>query len=393
MSTATPQLRPTLIWDWPTRVFHWALALSFAGAWLTAGSQHRLAVHLFCGYLMLGLVVFRVLWGFVGSHFSRFASFGFRPREALAYLREVASGKAARFVGHNPSGSVAIYLLLALALAIGVAGIITLGAQEYRGPAAGWFSFAQAHFFRELHEAAATLMLGLVGVHIAGVVVESVVHKENLARAMVDGHKLASADTPAGQAHTWVAAGMLLLILGFGGWWFSHAAHAPCDSRSGPRQHQLGGNPGRQGRFTPAKLADNAQWREECGSCHGVFQPALLPARSWQKLMAQQDQHFGTDLTLDAPTRTAVLQFMVDNAAEQQTSEAGFKIARSMAAQDTPLRITDTPYWVTKHRAFAAADWASPSIKSRANCGACHGDADAGTFDADAIRVPTKRLS
>ena len=72
-------LQPTLIWDLPTRLFHWVLAGSFALAWFTAESDRWLAVHVFCGYLMLGLVAFRLLWGVVGSHFSRFASFWFSP--------------------------------------------------------------------------------------------------------------------------------------------------------------------------------------------------------------------------------------------------------------------------------------------------------------------------
>ena len=111
-------MQRTLIWDLPTRVFHWSLAISFALAWLTAESDAWLTLHVFCGYLMFALVVFRLLWGMVGSHFSRFANFWFAPSQVLAYLNQLRRGQAPRHIGHNPAGSLAIYLLLALALAV-----------------------------------------------------------------------------------------------------------------------------------------------------------------------------------------------------------------------------------------------------------------------------------
>jgi cytochrome b len=383
MSSSDKALQPTLIWDFPTRLFHWTLAICFAVAWLTAESDPWLAVHVFCGYLMLGLVGFRVLWGFAGSHFSRFASFGFSPKGAFAYLKEVLAGRAARFVGHNPTGSLAIYLLLTLILVIGASGILVLGAEERHGLAAGWFSFAQSHLFRQVHELAANLMLLLVGVHIAGVVVESFVHKENLARAMVNGLKLATVDTPKSQPHRLVALVLLLAMLGFGGWWFAYALHNQWAALTGQAVV-------RQVPFVGPKLADNALWREECGSCHAVFHPSLLPARSWQKMMAEQDKHFGTDLALDAPTTQAVLAFLVANAAEGQATEAAYKIGKSIPADAAPQRITETSYWIRKHRDISAADWANPLVKSKANCAACHSDADAGTFEDGAMQLPKR---
>jgi cytochrome b len=194
-------MQRTLIWDIPTRLFHWTLATSFALAWLTSESDTWRSVHVFAGYLMVGLVGFRVLWGFAGSHFSRFSSFRFGPGEAMTYLKQLVSGRAPRHVGHNPTGSLAIYAMLVLTMIVGASGVLTLGSDEQQGLAAGWFSFSQAQTLKELHELTATLMLLLVGGHIVGVVAESVMHKENLARSMVTGNKLAAANTP-GPART-----------------------------------------------------------------------------------------------------------------------------------------------------------------------------------------------
>ena len=365
-------MKRLLIWDLPTRLFHWTLALSFAGAWLTSESDPWLAVHVFLGYLMLGLVGFRLLWGVVGSPYARFRAFWYGPRAALTYLRQLLRGQAARHVGHNPAGSLAIYLLLLFTVIIGVTGLLTLGGEERHGLAAGWLSVAQGQQIKALHEAAAIVMLLLVLGHIAGVLVESYLHRENLARSMLTGHKLADAATPTTQPRRGVAAIMLVLILVFAGAWFF------------PTGKSLAPNLA----FTGPPLADNAQWREECGSCHLAFHPSLLPARSWTRLMAGQAQHFGSDLALDDPTRTALLAFLTANAAEQQQTEAAFKISQSLAPGAEPLRITDTPYWVQKHRDISAAQWRQPSVKSKANCAACHQDAEAGTFEDGAMRLP-----
>ena len=375
-----------LIWDLPTRLFHWVLALSFAGAWLTSESDRWLSVHVFLGYQMLGLVMFRVAWGLLGTHYARFSSFWFGPKDALAYLRQVLAREAPRHVGHNPTGSVAIYLLLLLALLVGITGFFTLGGEEQQGALAGWMGMTQGRVFKKLHEFSANLMLLLVFGHLAGVVLESLLHKENLARSMLTGTKLAESGAPVAQPRRLVAVLLAVLIVVFGVWWFFYALHAPL-------QQQLGRPAGKPSTpavaFVGPKLADNAQWREECGSCHLAFHPSLLPGRSWTRIMSEQKQHFGSDLALDAPTTTALLTFLVANSAEQRKTEPATKIELSIKVDATPLRITETPYWVKKHRDITAAVWQSPKVKSRTNCAACHLDAEAGTFEDAAMRLPT----
>ncbi len=380
-------MQRTLIWDVPTRLFHWMLVLCFAGAWLTSESDEWLSVHVFLGYLMLGLVAFRVVWGLIGTHYARFSSFWFGPKTALTYLRQVLTGKAERHVGHNPTGSLAIYLLLILTLVVGVTGFFTLGGEERQGAAAGWMSFAQSQTFKELHEFSANLMLLLVLGHLAGVVVESVLHRENLARSMFTGTKLANAGAPAARPRREVAVLMVVLAAAYGLWWFFYALHAPLERQLGRPVGKLETS---SVAFVGPKLADNAQWRDECGSCHLAFHPSLLPSRSWVRIMAEQTQHFGADLAFDAPTSAALLTFMTENSADRHQTEPASKIDRSLKIEAAPLRITETPYWVKKHKDIAAADWQLPQVKSKANCAACHLDAEAGTFEDAAMRLPAR---
>ena len=378
-------MQRTLIWDIPTRLFHWTLALSFVGAWLTQESDQWLGVHVFLGYLMVGLVAFRVLWGLAGTHYARFSAFWFSPKEAWTYLSKVITGHPERHIGHNPTGSVAIYLLLLLTLVVGCTGFFTLGSEEQQGAVAGWLSMSQGRTLKKLHEASAILMLLLVIGHIIGVVVESLLHSENLARSMVTGTKQAPQGSTRAQSRPLIAVMMLLAIGAFATWWFLYALHGPIEKRVG---HLVGGISVANVPFTGKKLPDNTLWREECGSCHLPFYPSLLPARSWVRMMDGQDQHFGTDLGLDAPTNAAILAFLTANAAERHLTEAGLKIDRSLSPSVAPLRITETPYWIKKHRDIRDVTWLAPEIKSKTRCEACHLDALEGTFEDAAMHLP-----
>lgn len=131
---------------------------------------------------------------------------------------------------------------------------------------------------------------------------------------------------------------------------------------------------------------DDPAWRAECGSCHTAYPPAMLPERSWRRIMDGLDRHFGENASLDAAARDRITQFLVANAGDQ--AGRARKIADSVPAAQVPLRITETAWFVRKHDELRAAVWKHKDIGSRANCGACHRDADRGRFDERAIDVP-----
>jgi cytochrome b len=104
-----------LIWDLPVRVFHWALAVSFAGAYWLSETERLRDIHVMFGYTVLGLLAFRLVWGFVGTRYARFRSFLFSPRETVDYVRSLFRRSDRRFLGHNPAGSFAIWAILGVA--------------------------------------------------------------------------------------------------------------------------------------------------------------------------------------------------------------------------------------------------------------------------------------
>jgi cytochrome b len=158
-------------------MIHWLLAGSFAGAYLSAESERWQLVHITLGYTFAGLIVFRLLWGLFGTRYARFSQFLPSPAKAWQYARSVLGmTQAPHYVGHNPLGALAIYALLALGIAVSVTGYASW--QELGG-----------EWLEQGHELAAEAMLALVALHIAGVLISSVAHKENLVRGMIDGKK------------------------------------------------------------------------------------------------------------------------------------------------------------------------------------------------------------
>lgn len=194
-----------LVWDLPTRVFHWSFALSFAGAYLTAESERYRDIHLALGYVFAALLVFRLLWGFIGTRYARFSSFSFSFSTLKYYLQSLTKQQATHYLGHNPAGAIAIFLLIASGFVISFTGIAL--DQEWLE---NW-----EDLFAETHELAANFMLAVVFVHILGVIVSSYLHHENLARSMVTGYKKGAAQAAIAKPYFWLGISLLLAIIVF----------------------------------------------------------------------------------------------------------------------------------------------------------------------------------
>jgi cytochrome b len=189
-----------LVWDVPTRVFHWLLTLSFAGAFLTADSERQRHLHILFGATLLVLIAFRLVWGLVGTRYARFSSFTFGPRAVLRYFTGIATLRGARHLGHPPAASWAIWLMLLLGILVGLSGY----AAQADGP----------EWLEEAHEGLASTLLAVVIVHVAGVVVSSVLHRENLVAAMITGRKRGEGHQAIRGARWLVGVALVALVLG-----------------------------------------------------------------------------------------------------------------------------------------------------------------------------------
>ena len=163
------------VWDPVVRIFHWSLA---AAVMLALISDEDRGLHEAAGYVALALILIRLIWGFIGPRPARFSSFVQSPSAILAYLRDVARFRARRYLGHNPAGGAMIFLLMATVVTAGISGWLS---QTDRFFAVAWVE--------DLHSASANLLIALIIFHVIGVVLSSLMHGENLVRAMVTGRK------------------------------------------------------------------------------------------------------------------------------------------------------------------------------------------------------------
>lgn len=177
------------VWDPLVRFFHWMLVGAFGITWVTEDEWMNL--HVTAGYIILGLLLIRLFWGFFGTRYARFSDFVTSPSAALDYLLRLSRFRAKRYIGHNPAGGLMIVVLLVSLLITSISGLAAYGAEGY-GPLAEWlysYRIWDDELFEEVHEFFANLTLFLVLIHITGVVVESLIHSENLVRAMFTGFK------------------------------------------------------------------------------------------------------------------------------------------------------------------------------------------------------------
>jgi cytochrome b len=208
------------VWDVAIRVFHWALVVCFAIAFISSEDSRKL--HVIFGYSVLFLVLFRILYGFVGTKYARFSDFLYHPAQITDYLKGLLIGRPKHYIGHNPAGGFMSFIMLLSLLSLTLTGLKAYGIKGH-GPLAKYEisfmtnAFADSddkenhqernnrkrhsqknhraernekdQFWKEVHEAMAYFTLFLVSFHIMGVLVSSLVHRENLIKAMITGRK------------------------------------------------------------------------------------------------------------------------------------------------------------------------------------------------------------
>lgn len=201
-------MQKILVWDWPVRLGHWLMAGAFIVAWLTAESETWRLVHVVAGSCVLAVALFRLPWGLIGSRYARFGEFVRGPGAVKAYLTSLLRLEPKHHVGHNPAGGWAIVVLLGLAILSGLSGWAT-------------YNEIGGEIFEELHEALTASMLAVVIVHLAGVFSGSLVHGENLVKAMFTGRKQGRPEEAIPSARP-LAALVLLAWVALTAWFMSN---------------------------------------------------------------------------------------------------------------------------------------------------------------------------
>ena len=177
------------VWDWPVRLTHWLFVFCIVVSWWSA-EQRAMDWHLYSGYTLLGLLVFRIYWGFAGSSSARFSQFIRGPGKLLAYLREPRD--AHRDAGHNPLGGWSVAAMIALMLAQVVIGLFVSDVDGIEsGPLSHLVSFDTSRTLAGIHEIVFNVILAIIALHIAAILFYLIFKKDNLAIAMITGRRRA----------------------------------------------------------------------------------------------------------------------------------------------------------------------------------------------------------
>lgn len=205
------------VWDVPVRLFHWMLVLLIVFSWLAA-EMDWMTWHMYSGYTILTLVLFRILWGFAGSTHARFSDFLHGPRALIDYVKTLPSRTAARFAGHNPLGGLSVVLILLCVLAQAGTGLFANDDIITEGPLFKHVSKELSDWLTTIHKYNFNVLLALIGLHIAAVLYYLLWKSENLIKPMFTGHKhLPAGVAPAAMRGVGLAA-MLLAVCAAGVW-------------------------------------------------------------------------------------------------------------------------------------------------------------------------------
>ena len=211
------------VWDPLLRIFHWGLVVAFSIGYLTGEEESNL--HIYAGYIVMGLIIFRVLWGFIGTRYARFDNFVYSPNTVIQYLKGLLARKPKHYIGHNPAGGLMVIAMLLCLSVITISGLKVYAIEEGLGPLAAETpaltiinsTYADSdddeesehnenenghdvdeeaeEFWEEIHEVSSNLMLLLIFLHIVGVIVSGRLHDEHLVKAMFTGKKISMTDT------------------------------------------------------------------------------------------------------------------------------------------------------------------------------------------------------
>lgn len=370
------------VWDIPTRIFHWSFAAAFLAAFAASRKEWLLDIHATAGALFLGLAAFRVAWGFSGNRNARFAAFLMGWHEVKGFIAGMRRLGPARYEGHNPAVGWVVVAMLAMAFLLAATGIVVYTGEEMMGPLAGLFSFETAGSAALIHEAAAWTFLAIVCVHVLAAVLHDIAWKEGLILSMVTGRKPAGGHAAASRyKERPVLRKVSFLLLAAVTLSVAVVVMPGGRQADGHAPALVAG----EGGLRP--LERSAAYEQECGSCHNALSPTILPAKSWNRLMAGLDDHFGDDASLPGDTAADILAWLEAFSAERSAAEHSRKIMDSLAGS-APVRVTEIAYWKDKHSGIGEEVFSRRSVMSRTNCVACHPGAPVGSFNDRDISVP-----
>lgn len=350
------------IYTLANRIPHLLVIVILPLAYFEVGSVY---FHAVLGIVFFLTIVFRIVWGFAGSKYSRFRDFHFKGLKQ--YLLGVF-GKKSFYIAHNPASSIAVILMLVLGVLGSLSGLMLWGEKEHSG-IFSFLYFSPIAYLKDMHEFFANALIAVVVAHILGVLIDKMIHKNDALEAIVSGYK----KTPREESvrlslFQKIFCLLFLLASSFVIFWLCF--------KSNPI---LGFNP------APPKYSySQAQnlYTKECGSCHIAYAPYTLPRASWEKMMSELDNHFGDDASLAEEDRVEIEKFLVANSTQEMQTFLSSRILK-----ENMLVFSQSELFKRIHRNVSQKTFTSANVKSKANCQNCHQNAPDGYFQKSGLKI------
>lgn len=374
--------KPGKVFVWPigTRIIHWMIAISFTTALYTSFHEEQLHSHVALGFIFGIMLIYRIIWGFIGPRYATFNTFKLSFSELKYYFVEKVQNRWRKIPpGHNPASSWYTILVLFIGFIIIVSGLLLYGVQEAKGLFRflneGYYPYMDILFV--IHQYASYFLAAWAVIHICGVLVEQFYHKTNMVFAMVSGYKKSTGeDTKVKPILSFFAYSMIAFAAGI--YFFIISSDYNFLTLN---------------KFTRVDYkAEHPVFAQECGDCHKIYPPFLLPEKSWKRIIDDLDNHFGekiTEANISKSQQASIRDFLYANSAEHSTREASVKIMHSLGER-RPKAITKTPYWRETHSHIPASAFKIKEVKDKSNCIACHKNFDQGILDDMDILYPYK---
>lgn len=365
------------IWSLPTRIFHILLVIFVGVVFVLAEFDNLLEYHAIVGYVIALLFIFRIVWGFLDIKYSNFKDFNFDIKDLIQYMFNIFGNKK-HYIGHNPASSWAIIAMIVLGLLSVVSGVIVYGTQEGMGVLSflNLSMFKDMDLFEDIHELFANAFMIVIFIHIAGVLMDRILHKSKAIESMITGYK--DTDTKENKENVkltifqklfgllWIALSIFLLV---------YLLNTPSNILIADSN-----------KVVDYKV-EHKLFHDECISCHTLYPPFLLPKKSWVKMMDNLENHFGDDASLEVEDIASIKKYLIKNSAENSTKESAYKIMKSIKNTDT-IAITKTSYWEKRHDDIDKDIFKNKKIGNISNCKACHNNIEQGLLNNKDIKIP-----
>lgn len=361
------------VWSLFTRLFHTLLVIAVGVVFIIAEFENLLSYHAIVGYTIGLLFLYRIIWGFMDVRYSKFKDFNFNLLDLKEYMFSIF-GKKREYTGHNPASSWAIIAMIILGLLSVFTGVVVYGTQE----GMGFLSFLNNSFFKDMdmfediHEFFSNAFMAVMFIHIAGVLLDRLLHKSKEVESMIDGYKEAEEESLK----------LTLLQKLFGLIWIGSSVFLLIYLLINPSNVLIAD----ANKAVDYKV-EHRLFYDECISCHTLYPPHLLPKKSWVKMMDNLEDHFGDDASLEQEDVDSIKEYLLKNSAEVSTKESAYKILKSMDTNVT-LAITETPYWKKRHKEIDKNVFKRKKIGNISNCKACHNKIEQGLLNDKDIKIP-----